>query len=160
MKPSLYVETSVISYLTARLSANLVVAARQRITRAWWETRRDGYDLVVSPIVLEEVSEGDADAAAARLEPLRGIEIVGVSPGTDRLAADLLTTVPLPEKATTDAAHIALAATAGADYLLTWNFKHIANPTLRDRIADVCRSNGYEPSTLCSPEDLLEGTSP
>lgn len=78
----------------------------------------------------------------------------------DALAEALLREVALPQKAAADAVHIAVATTAGAEYLLTWNFKHIANPVLREQIARVCRSNGYEPPTLCTPEDLLEGTTP
>lgn len=160
MKPALYVETSVASYLTARPSRNLVTAARQQLTAEWWETRRLEYDLFISSLVLEEAELGDPAAAAARLAVLREIEVVAPAPEADTLADALMREVPLPEKASADAVHIAVAATSGAEYLLSWNFKHIVNPVLREQIAMVCRSKGYKPPTLCTPEDLLEGTTP
>ena len=159
MRPALYVETSVISYLTARPSRDLVTAARQRLTEAWWRTRRSAYDLLISPLVVEEANAGDAEAARARLAALDGIPTIEPLPEADALIERLLRDVPLPEKATADAAHIALATTAGAEYLLTWNFRHIANPVLREQIRRVCRRNGYEPPVVCTPEDLLGGTS-
>lgn len=160
MKPSLYIETSVISYLTARPSRDLVAVARQQVTGLWWHTRRHDDDLFVSPLVLEEAARGDADAAVARLDCLARISLVEPSEAAGALAERLLREVPLPPKAAADAVHIATAAMAGALYLLTWNFRHIANPVLRDRIWDVCRSFGVEPPVLCSPEELLESTEP
>lgn len=160
MKPSLYIETSVVSYLTARPSASVITAARQRHTLVWWSTRRSRYDLFISPLVLAEAELGDPTAAAARLDALRGFEVVAASDDSDALAEVLLREVPLPEKATADANHIAVATVSGAEYLLTWNFKHIANPMLREQIAEVCRSSGYRSPTLCSPEELLAATTP
>ncbi len=158
MKPSLYIETSVVSYLTARPNRDLITAARQQLTAVWWATQRSKYDLFISPLVLEEAELGDAEAAAARLSVLQDLDAPTPSPEADALAEALLREVPLPEKAAADAVHIAVATTAGAEYLLTWNFRHIANPVLREQIAEVCRRSGYEPPTLCTPEDLLEGT--
>ena len=160
MKPALYVETSVISYLTARPSRDLVAAARQQLTEAWWRTRRSAYDLFISPLVVEEAEAGDAEAAGARLAALDGIPAIEPLPEADALIERLLSDVPLPEKATADAAHIAIATTAGMEYLLTWNFRHIANPVLREQIRRVCRRSGYELPIICTPEDLLGGTSP
>ncbi|MEM1115607.1 MAG: type II toxin-antitoxin system VapC family toxin [Bacteroidota bacterium] len=155
MRPLLYVETTVVSYLTARPSANLVAAARQLLTQTWWERERNRYRLIISPVVLQEAGRGDPEAAQARLDALNGIEAVALSSAAQHLAQGLADQVPLPPKAATDALHIAAAAAAGADLLLTWNFRHIANPTLRERIAHVCRSEGYGSPVLCTPEDLL-----
>ena len=160
MKPSLYIETSVVSYLTTRPSRDLVTAARQQLTASWWATQRTEYDLFISPLVLEEAELGDSEAAAARLAVLEDLDLVRPSSETDALAEALLREVPLPQKAAADAVHIAAATTSGAAYLLTWNFKHIANPVLREQIVQVCRRSGYEPPTPCTPEDLLEGTMP
>ena len=160
MKPALYIETSVVSYLTARLSRDLITAARQQITETWWRTQRSAYDLLVSPLVMEEARAGNAEAAAARLVALSEIPIIKPLPEANVLVERLLSDIPLPEEAAADAAHIALATTAGAEYLLTWNFKHIANPVLREQIRAVCRRSGYEPPIICTPEDLLGGASP
>ena len=158
-RPKLYVETSVVSYLTARPSRDLVTAARQQLTADWWATRRGDYDLFVSPLVLDEAGAGDASAAAARAAALAGIPVAAPGTAEPDLVEALMRDVPLPAKAAADAAHIAAAAVAGAEYLLTWNFRHIANAALRDRIADVCRAAGFSPPTLCTPEDRSEGVS-
>src|SRR5690606_18316072 len=150
-----YLETSVIGYLTSRISRDLVTAARQRITREWWETRRDTYEVFVSPFVLDETEAGDARAAAERATVLVGLPTLVPDERADRLAERLMREVPLPAKAAVDAAHIATAATSGMVFLVTWNFKHIANAALRDRIEAVCRSSGYKPPVICTPEELL-----
>ena len=160
MKPPLYVETSVVSYLTARPSRDLITAARQQLTALWWATCRANYDLFISPLVLDEAELGDVTAAAARLAVLKNLPLVAPSPEADALAEALMRETPLPEKAAADAVHIAAATTSGAEYLLTWNFRHIANPVLREHIVGVCRRMGYKPPTLCTPEDLLEGATP
>ncbi len=86
---------------------------------------------------------------------LQGLPLIEPGEQADALAERLLREVPMPKKAAVDAAHIAVAAVSGMDYLLTWNFKHIANAVLRDRIERVCRLNGYKPPVICTPEELL-----
>ena len=90
MKPSLYIETSVVSYLTARLSRDLITAARQQLTAVWGARQRARYDLFISPLVLEEAELGDPEAAAARLAILGGLDLVMPSSETDALAEALL----------------------------------------------------------------------
>ena len=155
MKPALYVETSVIGYLTSWPSRNVVTAARQHLTQQWWDTRRENYDVFISRFVLEEAAEGDATAAAERAAVLAGLPVLGFSTAAQVLAEVLRREVPLPVKAAVDALHVAVAATNGVDYLLSWNFKHIANAALRNRIAQTCRSLGYEPPVICTPEELM-----
>ena len=155
MKPKVYIETSIISYLTARPSRDLITVARQELTWQWWENQRRDYDLYVSEFVVQEVGDGDPHAAERRLEILRGVPEIAVSEDAMTLARALLADGPLPEKAAVDAFHIAVAVTGGVDYLLTWNFKHLANAVLRIRIEELCRSRGYEPSVICTPEELL-----
>ena len=155
MKPKLYIETSIVSYLTARPSRDPVTAARQNLTQVWWEQERSRYGLFISEAVVAEAGRGDPDAAGNRLEALAGIPEVSLSEETVVLAEALLNPGPLPEKAALDAAHIAAAVSGGADYLLTWNFKHLANAALRKRIEEVCRLKGYEPPVICTPEELL-----
>ena len=156
MKPKIYVETTIISYLAARPSRDLVVAAHQQITQEWWQTRRAEFDLFVSQIVVQESSAGDKDAAERRLAILEGIPVLEQSEEATALAQELVNQMALPEKAVVDALQIAIAGVSGMDYLLTWNCTHIANATLRNRIESVCRSNGYEPPVICTPEELEE----
>lgn len=155
MKSSIYVETSIVSYLTARTSRDLVRAAHQEVTVEWW-TGRDAYELFVSQLVLDEASVGDAGAAALRLEALRDLPLLELTPGAVALARQLVRAAALPSKAAGDALHIALTAAHGVDYLLTWNCAHIANATMRPRIEAICRSEGFEPPVICTPLELVE----
>jgi hypothetical protein len=151
MKPRIYLETKIPSYLTAWPSRDLVRAAHQQITREWWERRQD-YELFVSQLVIRE-----CEAAAARLEALEGLPLLEQGEEAQSLARALLDRVPLPDRATADALHIATAAVHGMDYLLTWNCTHIANAALRGRIEVVCRDAGFEPPAICTPEELPGG---
>ena len=156
MKPSVYIETSVVSYLTARSSRNAVVAAYQEVTREWWRTARNRFLIFASELVVAEAGTGDADAARARLEILETIPRLRTSQDAVGLARTLLEGGAVPRLAGDDAAHIAIAVTNGIDYLVTWNFRHIANATMRSRIDDVCRGAGYDAPVICTPRELLE----
>lgn len=149
-------ETSVLSYLTARSSRDLVAAARQRITAEWWERHAGRFALHVSEIVIREASMGDSAAAAARLAAISGAPVLAASVRAERLASDLLAERALPAKALDDAAHIAVATVHGMDFLLTWNFRHIANAERREAVVGVCRAAGYVPPVICTPEELGE----
>lgn len=155
MKPTIYLETTIPSYLTAWRSPELVMAARQQITRDWWDNRRDDFDLFISQLVIDEASAGDPGAAARRLEVLDGIPLLEPRQGTDELVEDLVRDLSLPEKAAADAVHIALSVVNGVDFLLTWNCTHIANAAYRPIIELACRSLGYQVPVVCTPEELL-----
>ena len=156
MKPKIYVETSVISYLTARPSRDLIIAANQQITQEWWQVRRTEFDLYISQMVVQEASAGDPVAAQERLQVLDETPLLELTEDAATFAEQLIQQGALPPKAVEDALHIAVAALNGMDYLLTWNFKHIANATMRYRIEQLCRQMGYEPPIICTPQELLE----
>jgi hypothetical protein len=128
----------------------------QQITREWWQNRAR-FDLYISQLVLREASGGDAEAARLRLEALKGVTVLVLSPAASTLAQQLVQQGPLPRNAVADALHIAIAVVNGMDYLLTWNCAHIANAAIRHRIEATCRASGYEPPVLCTPEELMEG---
>jgi len=157
MKRKVYIETSVISYLTARVSRDLVVAGHQRITQEWWSDRRMGFAVFVSQVALEEAAAGDQEAARQRLEVLAALQLLEISEEATAMAKDLIRIGPLPERAEIDALHIAIAVTNQVDFLLTWNCTHLANAALRQQIDHVCREKGYNPIIICTPEELLEG---
>jgi hypothetical protein len=156
MKPKVYLETTIPSYLTARPSRDLVTAAHQQITREWWDTRRHDFDLFVSQMVIDEASAGDPEAAIRRLDVLASQPLLDPQAEGTALAQMLIDHIPLPARAAADALHIAIAVVNGMDYLLTWNYTHIANAALRSRIEAVCRSKGFEVPIICTPEELLE----
>jgi predicted nucleic acid-binding protein len=155
MKAKVYLETTIASYLTARPSRDLVVAAHQAITKEWWIEQRGRFDLYVSELVLEEVRRGESQMATKRLGQLNGIEVLGVTEEARQLAADFLRRGILPLKALPDALHIATATLQGLDYLLTWNCRHIANGEIISHLIDVCEELGYEVPAVCTPEQLM-----
>lgn len=158
VKPRVYVETTIISYLTGWLNRHdLYVASNQELTRQWWAERRQQFALYASAIVVKEASDGDPELAATRLRFLRGVDLVEVTDEASRLQAELLQRAALPRKAELDALHIAIAAVHGLDYLLSWNCRHIANAVTLPRVYDVCRRAGYEPPFVCTPAELMEG---
>lgn len=155
MKPKLYLETSIVSYLTARPSHDLIRAAHQQVTRDWWELRAS-FDLYISQFVLDEVKAGDAEAARLRLSMLREMILLELTPDAVRLAREILGQGGMPAKAFVDAGHVALAAVHGLDYLLTWNCTHIANATMRGKIEAICRAAGFEPPIICTPVEFVK----
>jgi predicted nucleic acid-binding protein len=155
MKARLYLETTIPSYLVGWPSRDLLVAARQEITRDWWKSRRPNFELYVSELVVQEVRAGDALLASQRLEILRDVPILPVSSEILKLAEDLITEGPIPRKAADDAAHLAIATVYGCEYLLTWNCRHIANAELHRAIRRIVEEHGYEMPSLCTPEELM-----
>jgi hypothetical protein len=156
VKPSVYLETTVISYLVGWLSRNdLQVAAHQELTRRWWATKRMRFELFASAAVIDEASDGDPSLAAKRLRFLREAKLLQVSDEAQRLKLELLHQTQIPATAETDALHIAIAAVHGMDYLATWNCRHIANAVTLPDVYDVCRDEGYEPPFVCTPYELL-----
>jgi len=156
MKPKVYIETSVIGYLTSWPSGDLIVAARQKITRDWWRDAPAKYELLVSDVVLREAGTGDPHAVKDRLAVLAGLPVLPPSQEGQDLVDALLAQGAVPISEPEDAMHIALTVVNGIEYLATWNFKHIANASLRRKINDVCTAAGYVPTTICSPEELSE----
>ena len=156
MKPMAYIETSVVSYLTARPSRDVVVAAYQEVTRERWRDAPDRFHLVASELVVAESGADDANAASARLEVLDSVTLLNVSQDAEELTRDLVDLGAVPSEAAADAAHIAIAVTNGADCLVTRNFRHIANAAMRSRIERACRQAGYEPPVICTPNELME----
>ena len=152
-----YIETSVISYLTAQPTRDLVAAAHQQITREWWQVARGRYELFVSPLVADEARRGDQSAAARRTEAIAGLPSLSVVAAAYDLAAQLIDSGALPASAQDDAAHIALAAVHDMDYLLTWNCRHIDNAETKPLVRSVCAVSGYTCPEICTPEELMGG---
>ena len=153
---TVYIETTVIGHIAGRLHPDPAMAARQKLTRVWWASANSNYQLLISELVIDECSDGDPTAANERLEVIAGIALLQGSEQVKLLAQLLMDEHAVPPSETRDAFHIAIAAVNGVQYLVTWNFKHILNPTLQTRIAAVCRDSGFEPPVICTPEQLLE----
>lgn len=151
-----YLETSFVSYLVARRSRDLIVAARQQLTIDWWENQRRKHELFISEMVLREAREGDPDEVSKRLAVMDDLALLDLTQEVAQLADQLLISNTLPLKAARDAVHIAAATVHGMDYLLTWNFKHIANAHVRKMAERIFQQAGYEIPLIVSPEELEE----
>ena len=156
VKPRIYVETSIVSYLVSKPSGDVRVTANRVITVEWWGERRAAFDLFVSEFVLAEAGLGDPAASRQRLDAIRDIPALEATSDVRALGDALMAEGPIPAGAEIDAYHIAIAAVNGMDYLLTWNCTHIANAAMRSDIEAVCRTHGYEPPTICTPQELME----
>lgn len=156
MKPKVYIETTIISYLAARPSRDLIVAGHQQITHEWWQNARPSFTVVSSQLVAREAGAGDSEAAAARLAFLGGLTLLEISEEALALTQHLLQSKAIPQEFPEDALHVAVAVVNGIEYLLTWNYKHLANAGMRSKIEATCRELGYEAVTICTPEELME----
>ncbi|MGR3318222.1 MAG: type II toxin-antitoxin system VapC family toxin [Candidatus Anammoxibacter sp.] len=148
-------ETSIVSYYTARPSRDLVIAARQEITHEVWPILQKQFKLYISALVIQEASHGDKEAAKKRLSALYGIPVLEISQETQDIAQTLISDNTIPPEYEKDALHIAVASINGIDFLLTWNFCHINNAFTRSKIVKSIEKQGYAPPEICSPEELL-----
>ena len=153
--PTVYVETSIVSYLRQRPSSQVVAAARQVLTHRWWSCARKDYELVISQYVLDEAAAGNPMLAEERMAVLEGIPLLPNAPEVEELAESIISLGVLPDKAQVDALHIAMVAHHEIDYLLTWNCKHIANAKILPRIYDLFAERGVYIPVICTPEELL-----
>ena len=154
MGATVYVESSVISYLASRPSRDLIAAARQTITAEWWEERRHRYEVYISVLVEDEISQGNPDAAAKRLAIVEGLPALDITDEAKAIAKDLIKQGAIPRNSEEDALHIGISAAAGMEFLLTWNFKHINNTETKAAIVKVVEAHGFVCPFLCSPEEL------
>lgn len=154
--PRIYVETSVISYLTSRPSRDLLIAARQEATREWWEKRGTAFEAITSSMVLKEVAAGNPEAASRRLAICQSLPEWPIEAESEELAERLITTGAVPATEQEDALHIALATIAQVDYIATWNFAHMVSPAAKYRLQKHIEQLGFTPPLLATPEELLE----
>ena len=152
---SVYLETSFISYLVARPSRDLLVAAHQQTTLEWWSERRPEFACYVSQVVIDEASSGDPDESKKRMEVVDELPVLEITSDAEELTRVILAAEIIPAKAVRDAAHIAVATVHGIDYLLTWNCKHLANAQIMRRIGSVCNDEGYNMPLICTAEELM-----
>ncbi len=156
MKPKVYIETTIISYLAARPSRDLIIAGHQQVTYEWWQTARHDFAIVSSQLVVREAGAGDPEAAQERLALLSELTLLEITEEALTLAQHILQTGAVPVGFPEDALHVAVAAVNGIEYLLTWNYRHLANAGMRGKIEAACRELGYEAVIICTPEELME----
>jgi hypothetical protein len=156
VKPSVYIETTVISYLTAKSSRDLIVAAHQQITSEWWSSVRQDVECFVWPFVIDEAGRGDDEYARKRLEAIANFSVLRVNEEIEALAREYFAALNIPEKSKLDAFHLAVAAWHKMDYVLSWNCKHIASARVQKMLQDTNVGLGVHTPIVCTPEELME----
>ena len=152
----LYIESTIPSYVVARPARDLLQAARQQLTRDWWEFKRDPHELFSSQVVLDEIAFGEPAMAKLRLRVLENVPLLRVTEEVKEIARKVLDSGLLPRSADRDATHIALASAYEMDILLSWNCRHIANATIQARLRRLVESGGFTLPVICTPEELME----
>ena len=158
IKPRVYIEPTVVSHLVAQPSNNAILASWQRASRQLWEDYGDRFEFVISDVVIAEIQRGDATAAQQRLTTVSALTILESSPEMDMFVQRLLDSGAVPRNSRPDAQHIAIATVHGVEYLVSWNHKHIVNEYKREHINRICQEVGFQPITICTPIELMEGT--
>ena len=154
---AVYIETSIVSHASAWPSSDIQIAAVQHQARQWWSTERHNFELVTSQLVIDEASAGDPTAVAERLKLLDGLATVPIDEDVRTLAREIVSTSLMPQKAAADALHVAAAAVAGIQYLLTLNCKHIANAHQLPRIYRLLDERGFGELLICTPAEFFGG---
>lgn len=154
---TVYIETSVVSHATARLSNDPAVFVLQQQARDWWVKERPKYTLVTSQLVLDEASLGDPAAAVERLKLLAEIPLISIDQRVEAVAEELIARSLMPAKARLDALHVASAAVGSVQFLLTQNCRHIANAHTLRRVYRTLNDLGYPGLLICTPAEFLGG---
>lgn len=152
---SVYIETTVISYLVSRPSRDILVAAHQQTTNEWWGSRRQEFECFISQIVIDEIQAGDPEAAGKRMKEIEDFAVLEATVEAEHLTAAIIEGGAIPKRAVRDAAHIAVAAVNDIDYLLTWNCRHLANAQIIRRVSVICNTRRYSMPVICTPEELM-----
>ncbi len=150
----LYIETSVVSYAASEISKDIIIAAHQILTSEMWN-KLSNFDVYISEIVIDEISNGNKENAIKRLKVVEDFKILELTNEVENFAYTLITRKLIPDKCPEDALHIAFAAVNNIDFIVTWNFKHINNINIKNKIRLLAEESGFAPPVICSPEELI-----
>jgi len=155
MKPRIYIETSVVSYYTGRASRDVVIAGRQQSTYEFWLLLEDQLAPYVSALVLKETGKGDPVLADMRMHAVRSFPVLRASAEAEQLAQAIINGRGIPVEYPEDALHVAIAASGGMDFIVTWNFAHLNNPFTKMMIRQAVENQGYECPEIVTPDAFL-----
>lgn len=156
MKQKVYIETSIVGYLSSRMSRDIVQASNQTLTEEWWHIHRRKFQLYTSQLVINEARSGDLEAANRRLVYLEDLLVLAYDDDCEKIAKHFLQPIgPIHPSAEADAMHIAMSTNYGVDFLLTWNCKHIANAAIEIQLQKIAQKLGYRLPMLCTPQELM-----
>lgn len=134
----------------------MVVAGHQEVTRQWWQKAGERFDLLISPMVQDEMSQGDPEAVRLRQSSTQELRILPITDEVVKYVQELQTTIGLPKKALADIYHIAYCIAYEVDFLATWNCAHIANPHVLRRLRDLSHERSFFLPTIVTADALME----
>ncbi len=152
---SVYLESTIPSYLTARDSTDIIVLSKQISTKLWWKEESNKYEKFISPVVIDEISMGDSTAASKRLDIIKNISILNYNPEIENLTHLLFEKLNFSEKALRDVFHLSYSIYYNIDYLLTWNCTHIANAHFKRKLDEITLKYGLFNPVICTPDELI-----
>jgi len=153
-RKKIYIETTIISYATSRVSRDVIVASRQLASRILLDKCSD-FEAYISVLVLAEIESGDTKRATMRCEVVSHFPVLQVTEQAEHLADRLIHAKAVPERFKEDALHLAIAAVNGIDVIVTLNFAHINNPFTLGKIRGLVESCGYRFPEVSSPDALI-----
>jgi len=156
MKKYIYIETTVVSYFTAKPSRDIMIAGHQEATRELWTKLSTRYETYISALVFQEAGRGDPEQARMRLAAITKFAMLDIDNEARLLAEKIIAKKGIPSQYPEDALHIAVAAVNGIEVIVTWNFAHLNNPFTRNKVRKIVESEGYSCPEICSPDELLE----
>lgn len=154
MKPTIYLDSSLPSYWLPQ-GDDPIVQARHLLTRRWWVDELPRFEVFISQVVLDEISGGDPRRAAERLALVREFPMLDIDQEVERAAKHYVDNFAMPRRNMRDAFHLALAAVHEIEYLVTWNYAHLANASKRAHIEALNRRLHLSSPIICSPEELM-----
>lgn len=152
-KPTAYLDTNVISMMFYR-GGNVSALHRQLVTREWWDLERKGFRFWSSSQCELELSEGNYIGQKESVKFVRRLPYLSLTREVHRCAAILLDGGVIPEIASGDAVHLALVIVHEIDYLVTWNYSHLANADTTRRLGILSEKHDWRPPILVSPETM------
>jgi hypothetical protein len=155
-KEKVYLDSTIPSYRVSELSDNALVLIRQKITIDWWENQRHNYKLYISDVVLEEIEEGDLINSKKRLDLVKDAFLLKPKPEIEVTTRKYMDFFNFPEKLYRDMSHVAFSVHYGINFLLTWNFTHLANGHIREQLYRLNERLGLQTPQIVTPEELME----
>ncbi len=152
-KPTVYLDTTIPSAYWYE-GRNLLASGRRLLTRQWWDTERRHFSLLVSSVTEAELEEGEFPRQAECLKMVRRLRYLPIVKGAERFANQLLDLQIVPASKPRDALQLAMTTVHDVDYLLTWNYAHLANPVVQERLKKVCEKSAFRCPILVSPETI------
>ena len=152
-KPTIYVDTSIVSayWYDGRDAVSL---GSRAATRDWWDNERSYFELYISAVTLNEARDGKYRRQRQCIQMVRSLPALFLSNSIRELADELIQRGLIPHEKLNDALQLAIATHYQCDFLLTWNYAHLANAVVQSKLAALCQKKKLLTPALMSPDTI------